>query len=67
MQLVEYMLFNIWKIVTKNEIINSVWWKFDELTVTDNTINVTISKIRKKLWNNFKLKTLINRWYLLEE
>ncbi|MDD3145399.1 MAG: response regulator transcription factor [Candidatus Gracilibacteria bacterium] len=67
MQFVEYMLFNMGKIVTKNEIINSVWGKFDELTVTDNTINVTISKIRKKLGNNFKLKTLINRGYLLEE
>lgn len=67
LQFVEYMLFNIWKIITKSEIINSVWWSYDELSVSDNTINVTTSKVRKKLWDNFKLKTLINRWYLLEE
>jgi len=67
MQFVEYMLFNIWKIITKTELINSVWWKFDELEVSDNTINVTISKVRKKIWKNFKLKTIVNRWYLLEE
>lgn len=66
-QFVEYMMFNVWKIVKKIDLINSVWWKFDEIDVTDNTINVTISKIRKKLWESFKLKTMINRWYLLEE
>lgn len=64
-QFVEYMIFNVWKIVKKIDLINSVWWKFDELDVTDNTINVTISKIRKKLWTSFKLKTIINRWYIL--
>lgn len=66
-QFVEYMMFNVWKIVKKIDLINSVWWKFDEIDVTDNTINVTISKIRKKLWESFKLKTMINRWYMLEE
>jgi len=64
-QFVEYMIFNVWKIVTKTDLINSVWWKFDEIDVTDNTINVTISKIRKKLWESFKLKTMVNRWYIL--
>jgi len=66
-QFVEYMMFNVWKIVKKIDLINSVWWKFDEIDVTDNTINVTISKIRKKLWESFKLKTMINRWYMLEK
>ena len=61
------MMFNVWKIVKKIDLINSVWWKFDEIDVTDNTINVTISKIRKKLWESFKLKTMINRWYMLEK
>ncbi|MDD2907678.1 MAG: response regulator transcription factor [Candidatus Gracilibacteria bacterium] len=67
LQFVEYMLFNIGKIITKSEIINSVWGSYDELSVSDNTINVTTSKVRKKLGDNFKLKTLINRGYLLEE
>lgn len=64
--LAEYMIFNVWKIVTKTEIINSVWWSFDELKVSDNTITVTVSNLRKKLWNSFNLKTIHNRWYLLE-
>lgn len=66
-QLIEYFLFNIWKVITKSELTNSVWWNYGDLEITDNTINVTLSKIRKKLGENFKLKTLINRWYLLEK
>ena len=66
-QFVEYMILNIWKPVKKIDLINSVWWKFDEIDVTDNTINVTISKIRKKLGESFKLKTMVNRWYILEK
>jgi hypothetical protein len=34
--------------------------------VSDNTINVTISKVRKKLGRKFKLKTKVNEWYILE-
>jgi DNA-binding response OmpR family regulator len=34
--------------------------------VSDNTINVTISKIRKKLGKRFKLKTKVNEGYILE-
>lgn len=66
-QLIEYFLFNIWKVITKSELTSSVWWNYGDLEITDNTINVTLSKIRKKLGESFKLKTLINRWYLLEK
>jgi len=66
-QLVEYILFNIWKLITKEELIISVWWEYDILQVSDNTINVTISKVRKKLWKEFNFKTLINKWYILEK
>lgn len=65
-QLVEYFLMNKWKLITKNELVTSVWWKYDELWVTDNNINVTFSKIRRKLGQEFNLKTIFNRWYILE-
>lgn len=67
MQLVEFMLFNLWKLITKSEIISSVWWDYEISKVTDNTINVTISKVRKKLWKDFHFQTLINKWYILEK
>lgn len=65
-QIIELFLLNIWKIITKTRLINYVWWDYDEFNVSDNTINSTISKVRKKLWDEFKLKTKINEWYILE-
>jgi len=67
LQLAEFILSNIWKLITKEQLINSVWWEYDLSNITDNNINVTISNLRKKLWENFKLKTLVNRWYILEK
>jgi two-component system alkaline phosphatase synthesis response regulator PhoP len=66
-KLIEYMLFNIWKLIKKDELIISVWWEYDITQITDNNINVTMSNVRKKLWANFKLKTIAWQWYILEE
>lgn len=65
-KLVSYFMSNTWVLISKVDIINSVWWDYEATNVTDNTINVTISKIRKKLWKDFKLYTKINEWYILE-
>ena len=54
------------KLIDKNELISQVWSTSEDLWVSDNTINVTLSKLRKKLWKDFKLKTKINEWYILE-
>jgi len=67
LKLTEYFIFNVWELITKTELINSVWWEYDLFKVSDNTINVTLSKIRKKLWNEFNLKTIINQWYILDK
>ena len=64
---IEYFLYNKWKLINKTELINSVWWEHEVLSVSDNTINVTVSKVRKKLWETFKLQTRINEWYILED
>ena len=66
-QFIEYMIYNIWKLVTKEEIMISVWWAYDPLKVTDNNINVLISKVRKKLWNSFDLRTIVGQWYILNK
>lgn len=66
LQLAEFLLFNVWKLLTKEKLINSVWWEYDILKVSDNNINVTISNLRKKLWEDFNLRTMINKWYILE-
>ncbi len=65
--LTELFILNVWVVITKEKIINTIWWEHDLLKVSDNTINVTVSNIRKKLWENFILKTIINKWYRLEK
>lgn len=65
-QLVHFFLTHPGKLIPKNKIIYSVWNSSDFSSVSDNTINVTVSKIRKKLGRRFKLKTKVNEGYILE-
>jgi DNA-binding response OmpR family regulator len=65
-QLIHLFLSHAWKLIPKNKIIFSIWDSTDFDSVSDNTINVTISKIRKKLGEEFNLKTRVNAWYILE-
>lgn len=64
--LLKLFLWNPNTLIEKNELIEQVWSSSEEAIVSDNTINVTISKLRKKLWQDFKLKTKINEGYILE-
>ncbi len=62
--ILEFFLFNKGRLIPKHELIKQVWWcEVDE--VTENTINVTISKVRRKLWSDFNMETKINQWYIL--
>jgi len=63
---IELFLLNKWKLITKTKLINSVWWSDDLLWISDNNINVIISKIRKTLWDNFNLVTIISWGYILK-
>jgi len=60
----EFFIRNQERLVTKNEIVEKLWWK-RVWTTTDNTINVTICNLRKKLWTHFKLETKLWEWYIL--
>ncbi|MDP2091028.1 MAG: response regulator transcription factor [Candidatus Gracilibacteria bacterium] len=65
--LAELFLLNIGILITKEKLINSVWGEHDLLKVSDNNINVTVSNVRKKLGENFNLKTIVNKGYRLEK
>jgi two-component system phosphate regulon response regulator PhoB len=54
------------KIVSREDLIVWVWGGHTDEDVSDNTINVTLSKIRKKLEGNFVPKTIYNQGYILE-
>lgn len=65
--ILELFISQIGKVVSREELITHVWGACNEELVSDNNINVTLSKIRKKLEGNFIPKTLYNQGYLLEE
>ena len=64
--ILEYFLMNQGNVISRAKLIGEVWWWDGFFEVTDNTINVTLSKIRKKLWENFALKAVYNQGYILE-
>ncbi len=63
-QIVEYFLYNKDKFISTDKLWNSVWWR-SKHPVSKNTINVTIFKVRKKLWTDFHLETKVWEWYRL--
>ncbi len=59
-----YFLKNTGKLISKELFIKLIWWCWSD--VSQNTINVTLSKLRKKLWDDFPLQTIPHVWYILE-
>ena len=51
--ILDYLLSNRWKTITRTDLIEYVWWDdlFDEKI--DRKLDVYISNIRKKLWKDF--------------
>jgi len=65
-QILEYFLSHIWECISKNTLKKIFWeWK-SWLLVPENTINVTICNLRKKIWTWMEIKTVRWEWYVLE-
>lgn len=64
-EILELFMQNRWKIIPKNDFIIFWWWEDKLLSVTDNTIYVTLSTLRKKLWSKFNLESKKNLGYIL--
>jgi len=54
---------NKWKILTRSEIFDKVWWDFDEYMFSRN-VDIYIWYLRKKLWKEF-IETKKWVWYLI--
>jgi len=66
-EIVEYFFIHQWKIISKNTLTEVIWWNNSNTMIWDNTINVTLSRLRKKLWNDFELSTIVWLWYSLKK
>lgn len=64
--IIRFFITNKWKLIDKEDFIKTIWWYQTDIDVSDNTINATLSKLRKKLWDNFPIETRRNLWYILE-
>ena len=59
--ILEYFFNNKWKLLTRTDIIEYVWWE-EDIFEADGKLDVNISKLRKKLWKDI-IETIKWVWY----
>ena len=62
-ELLKLLSQNKWKIFTRSEIFDKVWWDFDEYMFSRN-IDIYVWYLRKKIWKNL-IETKKWVWYLI--
>jgi len=61
----EYLLNNLWRAVSRTDIIEYVWW-YDNIFEWDSKLDVYISNLRKKI-NKDVIKTIKGYWYIINK
>lgn len=62
--LLSFFLKNKWKVFSKEELLEKVWWNFDDYMFS-RTVDVYVSYLRKKLWKDI-ITTKKWIWYIIE-
>lgn len=62
--LFKYLVQNKWKVVSRQEIYEHVWWEFEWDLMFSRTVDVYIWYLRKKLWKDI-LETKKWFWYII--
>lgn len=62
--LFKYLAQNKWKVVSRQELYEHVWWEFDGDLMFSKTVDVYIWYLRKKLWKDI-LETKKWFWYII--
>ncbi len=62
--LLKYFAQNKWKVLSRQEIYEKVWWEYDEFQNT-RTVDVYIWYLRKKLWKDL-IKTVRWEGYIID-
>jgi len=60
-ELLIYLIHNKWTTVSKEQLLEKVWWEYDAFSMT-RTVDVYIWYLRKKLWKEL-IKTIRWEWY----
>lgn len=61
--LLVYLIHNKSKIISKQKLLENVWWEYDNFTMS-RTVDVYIGYLRKKLWKEI-IKTVRWQWYII--
>lgn len=67
LMIIEFFLINKNKLINRNSLIISIWWSYDWIWISDNTINVTLCNLRQKIWDEIKIETLVWKWFILKD
>ncbi len=61
--LIIYLVQNKWKVISKEELLEKVWWEYDAYSMS-RTVDVYIWYLRKKLGKDL-IETIRGQWYLI--
>ncbi|MDD5770125.1 MAG: response regulator transcription factor [Candidatus Gracilibacteria bacterium] len=64
--IIELFIKNKGKLIPKESFIKTIWGVQNNLDISENTLNATLSKLRRKVGNNFPLQTKYNMGYILK-
>jgi DNA-binding response OmpR family regulator len=59
------MLNYKWKIISKKELLEKVWWEYDDF-FPSRTVDIYIWYLRKKLWK-YLIETVRWEWYRISD
>jgi two-component system, OmpR family, response regulator len=62
----EFFLKQQKQIMSRDMLVATIWGPHHLNDVSDNTINSTLSKLRKKIWTGLHLRTVYGHGYILE-
>lgn len=62
-ELLIYLVHNKWKIVSKEELLEKVWWEYNDFELS-RTVDVYVWYVRKKLWKDI-IETIRWQWYTI--
>lgn len=64
--IIELFIRNPKSIINRETIVEHGWYWQQSCNINDQSLNTTLSRIRKKLGNSFNMRSLYNFWYILD-
>lgn len=63
-ELLNYMTNYQWKVISKKELLEKVWWEYDDF-IPSRTVDIYVWYLRKKLWKDL-IETIRWEWYMIK-